>query len=328
MSAAKNGAEAGWLASRGLAPVELTPLVGDVSPRRYVRALLADGSTAILAVYPEPVRDACGRFAATSALLAGAGVRVPRILAADCAAGFMLVEDLGSRLLSDLASQPWSELALYFESALAQAARIAGLPSAAVAAINPPLDRTLLARELEQTWELFLTPRGLTGTAAETAVVRDALDELLDRVAADPPRPCHRDFMARNLVPLVAAAARQHGVAVLDHQDLRLGPPAYDLASLLNDTLFPPAEVEEALLAAAAPTAPERLRYHRAAAQRTLKAVGTYAAFARRGADRHLPLIPATLGRCLAHLARTPEGEPVTALLARLWRPVLGTLPH
>ena len=62
--------------------------------------------------------------------------------------------------------------------------------------------------------------------------------------------PCHRDFMVRNLMPLRG----RRGLVVLDHQDLRLGPPLYDLASLLNDTLFPPPEAEEALLAAAAPS--------------------------------------------------------------------------
>jgi aminoglycoside/choline kinase family phosphotransferase len=117
-------------------------------------------------------------------------------------------------------------------------------------------------------------------------------------------------------------------VGVLDHQDLRLGPPAYDLASLLNDTLFPPPAVEAELLRRAAPSAAARERYHRAAAQRTLKAVGTYAAFARRGMERHLPLISPTLGRGLAHLARTPEGAPLAPDLERLWRPVLGGVAH
>jgi len=306
--------------------VRIEPLPGDVSPRRYARVALADGTSAILAAYPAEVRDACARFAATTALLEAALVRVPRILAAGCGDGFMLVEDLGPRVLADLSGRPWDELAEYFRDALREAARIARLDPAAVAAVNPPLDRALLARELQQTWELVLAPRELLGTPAEAAALRAVLDELLDRLADDPPRPCHRDFMARNLVPLAGGAPPR--VAVLDHQDLRLGPPAYDLASLLNDTLFPPPEVEEALLAAAAPAAAERLRYHRAAAQRTLKAVGTYASFARRGSDRHLPLVPETLGRCLAHLGRTPEGEGAAARLARLWRPALAALPH
>jgi aminoglycoside/choline kinase family phosphotransferase len=324
LSASDPGAR--WLAAQGLAALGIEPLPGDVSPRRYARVALPGGASAILATYPAEARDACARFERTTALLEAAGVRVPRILALGCGDGFMLVEDLGQRVLADLAGRPWDELAAYFRDALGEAARIATLEPAAVAAINPPLDRALLERELQQTWDLFLAPRGLLGTEEEAAALRAVLGELLDRLAEDPPRPCHRDFMARNLVPLAGAASPK--VAVLDHQDLRLGPPAYDLASLLNDTLFPPPEVEEAILAEAAPRPAARLRYHRAAAQRTLKAVGTYASFARRGSDRHLPLIPETLGRCLAHLRRTPEGEDLAPLLAELWRPALGALPH
>ena len=66
----------------------------------------------------------------------------------------------------------------------------------------------------------------------------------------------------------------------------------------------------------------DRVRYHRAAAQRTLKAVGTYASFARRGADRHLPLVPPTLARCLEHMALVPESAAVAQGLAGVWGPV------
>lgn len=184
-----------------------------------------------------------------------------------------------------------------------------------------------MEKELRQTWELFLEPRGLLGDAGETAALADLLAELCARLAEDPAVPCHRDFMARNLMPLPPGAGDPEtalpGVGVLDHQDLRLGPPGYDLASLLNDTLFPPPEVEAALLAEAAPSPAERRRYHRAAAQRTLKAVGTYAAFARRGATRHLPLIPRTLGRFLDHLHQLPEAAALAPGLARRFRPIL-----
>jgi aminoglycoside/choline kinase family phosphotransferase len=122
--------------------------------------------------------------------------------------------------------------------------------------------------------------------------------------------------MARNLVPLEGGE-----VAVLDHQDLRLGPPLYDLASLLNDTIFPPAEAEDELLQTLTPT--ERTVFHRTAAQRTLKAVGTYASFARRGATRHLPLIPQTLASCLRHMGQVPETHALVADLARAWSPAL-----
>lgn len=308
-----------WLAGAGFPPGEIEPLTGDVSPRRYSRVRRADGATAILAAYPDEVADICPRFLRTTEILEGIGVRVPRVFAADCERGWMLLEDLGPRTLGDWRDRPWSELVLYFEQALRCIERISRIPAGRVAGLNPVLGLELLRKELAQTWDLFLAPRGLTGGEALTAALRAALDEICARLAAEPPVPCHRDFMSRNLMPL----DERGGVAVLDHQDLRLGPPLYDVASLLNDTLFPPPEIEEALLAAALPGEGDRVRYHRAAAQRTLKAIGTYTSFALRGADRHLPLIGPTLDRALLHLSRIPEGAPLAAELGRVWGGVL-----
>lgn len=330
----------GWLAGLGFGEAAVERLTGDVSPRQYHRLRRPRGASAILATYPPEIHATGERFGRTTELLAAAGVRVPRVLGAKLERGWMLVEDLGVRTLGELRERPWSELAGYFADALAQAERIAGLPTAAVAALNPPLDRALLERELAQTHEAFLAPRELAGEGALADDLAALFAELCAQLAAEPPVPCHRDFMARNLIPLGGPLGTALGipiggppaepaaVGVLDHQDLRLGPPAYDLASLLNDTLFPPPDSEEELLRRAAPSPADRLRYHRAAAQRTLKAVGTYAAFALRGAERHLPLIPGTLARGLSHLARTPEGAPLAPALARLWRPVLGGGEH
>jgi aminoglycoside/choline kinase family phosphotransferase len=312
-----------WLAGVGFRLRESRPLPGDVSPRRYTRLTAEDGGTAILASYPAEVSAACCRFVQTTEILDAAGVRVPRVLAADCGRGWMLLEDLGELTLADLRGRPWSELGAYFQDAAAMAVRIAALPPDAVRALNPPLDGALLARELAQTRQLFLVPRGLLPPAAGSTPLDDALDELCRALGGDRLVPCHRDFMARNLMP--RAAGR---VAILDHQDLRLGPPAYDLASLFNDTLFPPAEVERRLLDAALPGGEARadaaVRYHRAAAQRTLKAVGSYAAFAQRGSDRHLPLIGPTLRRFLHHFGSVPEGKALAPGLERAWASVLG----
>jgi N-acetylmuramate 1-kinase len=307
-----------WLATVGSGAAEIQPLPGDISPRRYFRIVFsgqaaspaAGAPTAILATYPPEVRETCPRFLRTTEILSAAGVRVPRVLAAGCEAGWMLVEDLGPRTLGDWGrGRPWSELAPRFERARALADRIARLPAEGLAALNPRLGRELLARELAQTWELFLEPQGLVRDPGLAAELRAALDALCAALGAEPPVPCHRDFMVRNLMPL--PAPESPGLAVLDHQDLRLGPPLYDLASLLNDTLFPPPEAEAALLAGA-----DRVRYHRAAAQRTLKAVGTYAKFARQGAGRHLPLIAPTLARFVKHFSAVPEGAALAAHLA------------
>jgi aminoglycoside/choline kinase family phosphotransferase len=316
-----------WLSELGRPAAEIQPLPGDVSQRRYSRVVFREGETAsaILATYPPEVRTVCPRFLRTTELLTAAGVPVPRIFAADCERGLMLVEDLGLQTLADWKARPWSLLRLFFERALDFSVRIAHLPVESVADLNPPLGSELLRRELAQTWDLFLAPRGLTGDGELAAALRDALDEICRRLGGGPVAPCHRDFMSRNLMP----RDEEGGLVVLDHQDLRLGPAFYDLASLLNDTLFPPPEIEEELLAAALPGLPAhpgetaRTGYHRAAAQRTLKAVGTYTSFALRGADRHVPLIAPTLARCLFHLSQIPEGESLATDLGRLWQPVL-----
>lgn len=314
---------AAWLAA-STAEREVQPLPGDVSPRRYYRVTLGDGVGAILATYPPEVRAACPRFLHTTGILEAAGVRVPRVLASDCEAGWMLVEDLGPETLGDWGrGRPWSELAGSFDRAVEIAARIARLSPDGLAELNPRLGRELLSRELAQTWDLFLERRGLVSDPALTGELRAALDALCEALEAEAPVPCHRDFMVRNLMPVTGGA--DSDLAVLDHQDLRLGPPLYDLASLLNDTLFPPPEAEEALLAAVLADGADRLRYDRAAAQRTLKAVGTYAKFALQGADRHVPLIAPTLARFVKHFSRTPEGAALSARLADGWAPVLAT---
>jgi len=324
MEPARAAADTAELAAR-LGPAgfpwrEIQPLAGDVSPRRYLRAVLADGGTAIVATYPPEVRESCPRFLRTTAILEAAGVRVPRVLAGDCAAGWMLLEDLGSQTLGDWGKgRPWSELGGYFEHALAVARRIASLPADRLAELNPALGGELLARELNQTWDLFLEPQGLVSEPTLAADLRVALAAVCDRLASEPPVPCHRDFMVRNLMPLPEPGK----LAVLDHQDLRLGPPLYDAASLLNDTLFPPPAAEAALLAPVLSSPADGERYHRAAAQRTLKAVGTYASFARRGVTRHLPLIAPTLARFVSHFSRIPEGGPLAARLAAAWSPAM-----
>ncbi len=310
------------MAEAGFSPREITPLSGDVSPRRYSRVALDGGGSAILATYPPEIRATCPRFLRTTEICGAAGVRVPRILASDCEAGWMLLEDLGPQTLGEWGQgRPWGELAPWFDKALEIAGRIERLPAAVASGVpelNPRLGTEILRRELTQTWDLFLQPQGLLKDAELAAGLRAALDALCVTLGGEPPVPCHRDFMVRNLMPLEGGE-----LAVLDHQDLRLGPPLYDVASLLNDTLFPPADAEEALIARIAGTEPDsRVRYHRAAAQRTLKAVGTYASFARRGATRHLPLIPPTLERFVKNFSRLPEGEPLAARLAEAWGPV------
>jgi aminoglycoside/choline kinase family phosphotransferase len=296
---------AAWLREEltgALAAIEIRALAGDVSPRRYYRVRLARAAW-IAAYYPADALPAFDRYLATSALLTEAGVRVARIDRHDRQRGLMLLEDLGARNLYELPGKKWRDLEPYFEDALRQLALLRGIDRQACAGLNPPLDAALLLAELAKTWALFLEPYA-RGDRRFTESLRGCLDALCEHFADAVLVPCHRDFMARNLMPLEPGR-----VAILDHQDLRLGPPAYDIASLLNDSLFAPPGVERRL--SRRPPADEisRQDYLRCVVQRTLKAVGTFVSFAEKGYPRHLRLVPSCCARAARALGELPEGK-------------------
>ena len=307
-----------WLESHGYDVVSIEPLAGDVSVRRYSRIRMADGASVILASYPPEIAEACSRFVRTDALLSSVGVRTPRILTADCAGGQMLLEDLGERTVYQLEEPTSDTLAALFQRAVEVIAALQTIDEAEVARLNPTLDAELLRRELTLTRKELLEPRRMTDGGALDAELSTALDRLCAALGAGAPVVCHRDFMVRNLVPL------GDDLAVLDHQDLRLGPAFYDLASLLNDSLFLDPESERRLLASCLQSDSDRLAFHRAAAQRTLKAAGSYARFSNRGFATHEHLIAPTLRRCLRHLERLPETGSVCSRLRQAWEAVIG----
>ena len=295
-----------WLRDLGMTPTRIVPLPGDVSARRYFRVRFEDASCSILAVYPQNLRPSCKRFRESTRLLQNRGIRVPAIREHDCRHGLMLVEDLGPMTLYDGRERPWSELEPYLRSARQLIDELQKLSSDEVAGLNPALDATLLRQELRQTRDAFLAPHRIGGNEEDR--LEAALDLLCQRLGELDPVPAHRDFMARNLVPVDPYPT----LAIIDHQDLRLAPPAYDVASLLNDSLYPPAALCEELLGDL-----DLEAYHRCAAQRTLKAVGTFITFANRGSPRHLELVPKSLCSFLEHFAKLPEGEPLAAAVER-----------
>ncbi len=303
-----------FLDELGIGARSVAAIAGDISQRRYFRIVLDDDTLLIATHYPENLRPSMARFVGARSLLAAASVRVPAVREWSAERGWMLVEDLGPATLFECGELPLAARTAYFVAAVECAGRIALLDGGAVTLLgNPPLDLSALRRELEPTFEFLFDPRGLAALPGERRELSAALDELCARLAEEPLVPCHRDYMARNLVP------HADGIAVIDFQDLRLGPRAYDLASLLNDSFFPEPGLEEALLPARWRSPAARQQYSRAVVQRTLKAGGTFARFAAQGNPRHLPLIAPTLERAATHLAQLPETSGVFHALRPWW---------
>ena len=259
-------------------------------------------------------------------VLEAGGVRVPRVLARDVDNGFLLLEDLGAQTyLHVIIDTNADEL---FEAAVGQLLKLQ--------AITPPpglpeYDEALLARELRLFDEWFLTRHLGHGLDCEDLEKLDlAYRRLIDAALAQPKVLVHRDFMPRNLMPTDDG----HGPAVLDFQDVVVGPIAYDALSLFKDAFlsWPEASVQrwlrryhERALAAGLPVPPlERFLSDTdlIGVQRHLKVLGI---FARLNHRDHKPKYLEDAARFVAYLdavlPRHPELAPLADVIERRVRP-------
>jgi aminoglycoside/choline kinase family phosphotransferase len=98
---ARERAFAAWLdsvaAPRGLIVPSLRPASSDASFRRYLRADLDGGGSVVVMDAPPPQEDV-RPFVHVAGLIAQAGLHAPRVLEADPAHGFLLLDDLGTEL--------------------------------------------------------------------------------------------------------------------------------------------------------------------------------------------------------------------------------------
>jgi aminoglycoside/choline kinase family phosphotransferase len=248
--------QAGW----GSADVQALP--GDASTRRYFR-VAAGGRHAMLmdqpqhaetpAAHPEATpqeRHAlgynavarlagadCARFVAISGFLRSRGLSTPEIYAADCDAGFVLMEDFGDRLYADILGGDGNEVELY-KAAVETLVQLHINP--APAKISPqialyPYDETAMLAEIALLTDWYL-PLALNrkATRDETSEHRELWQKLLLSTKTADTKFVHRDYHAQNLLwlPDRNGTAR---VGLIDFQDAVAGSNAYDLVSLLED---------------------------------------------------------------------------------------------
>ena len=226
--------------AHGLAPATLRPASADASFRRYLRI---DGATAAAARAPAsfiimdapPDKEDCKPFVAVAALMADAGLLVPRVLAWDEAMGFMLLDDLGAHTMIERvdAADPAANLPLYQRAVEA----LVAWQRASRPGVLPPYDEALLARELALFPDWYLTRhKGVTLTDAQRTTLDQQFRLIVQHNLAAPAVYVHRDFMPRNLMmPRDAAEPR---LGVLDFQDAVYGPITYDIASLMRDAFL------------------------------------------------------------------------------------------
>jgi len=285
----------------GYEPTLVEVLPGDVGRRRYLRLRLPQNRNVLGVVYPPEESDSRRRWLEARTLLEP-HVRVPRLIADD-GEGNQLVEDFGSEdLAARLASRP-SERGAQLGAAVGAAAAIAAIADPGV---NPAFDFALFRRELELAREAVFDLHLRQPLSAPERKAHDGwADALCREVLAHPRALCHRDFHGNNLF------LADDRVAAIDFQDLRTGPDAYDLASLLwerttLDWMTPELAqemIQEFVRRRSLELAPFRRRFDRVLLQRAWKVCGTFARAVSQGRGevyrRYLPAEIALVGRLL-----------------------------
>ena len=278
-----------------------TPLAGDASVRAYYRIALPDGTTYMLAYYPEEVRAQLRRFLAAYEAVSRVvhtTPLVPEVLqACDLA---VLQRDAGDRTLYDVLHDDRKEgLRLYREAI----EMLVAFQEAEPGDVNRPFSADLFYRELEMA-RAFYVEQLMGGDVAE---LEPLMKTMCDDLARHPYRLCHRDYHGQNIHVLNGT------LYLIDYQDLRMGPDTYDLASLLRDrgvalVLGDDTELELLEHYRTLTGADEgiRRRYFESLLQRSIKILGTFSKQATvRGRMHYLDFIPPTLEsirRCLDEL--------------------------
>ena len=330
-----------FLDRSGFGHAERRRIQGDASTRSYER-LTRDRATYILMNSPKrpdgpPVRDgkpysaiahlaeSVTPFVAMAHALRGRGFSAPAIFAADRNAGLLIIEDLGDELV--VGGDPPSPNETRYEAATSLLAELHSEPLQSVVPVEPgvdyeiphyDMDAFLIEAELLLDW--YLPKLEIRISDSKRGAYRALWREALLTIIEDEPTWVLRDFHSPNLLwlPEREGTAR---VGLLDFQDAVMGPPAYDVASLLQDARVDvPETLEIALLSRytrarrsaypAFDAANFAQAYATLAAQRASKILGIFARLERRDRKpqylRHLPRIWGYLQRSLAHPGLKP----------------------
>jgi len=321
MTAARAAAIADFLAGAGWAGAAPLPLAADASFRRYFR--LADGMRrAVLMDAPPP--ENVGSYIAVADLLRRCGLSAPAIHAADPARGLLLIEDFGDKSYTRLLAAGGDEAALY---ALAVDALIALHRAIAMEGVPPlpPYDQQRLLAEAALLPEWY-APEALGGALPDAAHA-DYLARwrtVLPIAILPPSTVVLRDYHVDNLM-LLPGRNGVRACGLLDFQDAMLGPPSYDLASLLRDARR---DVPEPLAAAmierylAAFPQLDPVAFARSAtilaAQRNAKIIGLFVRLWRRdGKPAYLAHLPRVWRLLETDLRREPALSPIAEWLDR-----------
>jgi tRNA threonylcarbamoyl adenosine modification protein YjeE len=292
------------------------------SPKRPDGPAIYDGKSYSAAVHlAEDVRP----FVAIAGGLRARGFSAPKIHDADLEQGFLITEDFGHDGVIE--GDPPRPIIARYEAATDLLARLHGEEVASVLPLAPHVtyripsfDVDAMLTEIRLMLEWYLPDRGAEPSEALRAEFVAMWRALLEEPLAAGRTWVLRDYHSPNLLWLSAREGMAR-VGILDFQDAVMGPPAYDVVSLLQDARIDVAEeiertlfnryIEARMTAEHGFDASEfAAHYAIMSAQRNTRLLGTFARLNRRDGKphylKHQPRIWTYLNRALAHAALAP----------------------
>jgi aminoglycoside/choline kinase family phosphotransferase/GTP:adenosylcobinamide-phosphate guanylyltransferase len=305
-----------------LAAIDWQPLKGDGSERRWFR-VGAGKKTLIVAdhgIKPSSATCEAESFVAIARHLFRKGLPVPSIIMEDTFAGLVVMEDLGTLNLQTYIQRAADQQSI--DSAYRRLIDLLiGMSFRGGEGFDPGWTcqtprydhEVVLQLECRYFVEAFL--QGFLGEDIDFEMLAPECSRLADMVAAVRPLGfMHRDFQSRNIM------VHNDRFYLIDFQGGRLGPPHYDLASLIIDPYVDlPVALRESLLdyfcirlaERAALTVAEASRAYRyCALARNLQILGAYGYLTRRrGKPFFAQFIPAAARSLRENLSRMEENE-------------------
>ena len=232
----------------GIVQLSFKQLGGDGSSRFFIR-VFHSGTPLCIAVFP-PTRsdrdmDESRASVAIGSHLFRVGIRVPKILGYEERTGLILFEDLGDTRLHDLLSCNKKQALPYYEQVIQE---LVCMQVKGAKGFKPewcydtPCYDEQVMMERESGYFLNAFWKDLLAKEIPPEVIEELKDIAATVMASSEPFFLHRDFQSRNIM--------LHGsqIRVIDFQAGRVGPPGYDLASLLIDPYAALSEAEQQYL--------------------------------------------------------------------------------
>ncbi len=319
----------------------VVPLAGDASTRRYYR--IFKGSQTWVLMEWEPFLDPQKfPFISIQKHLLETKIHVPQIIGYDQEKGLFLLEDLGDltlerrfwEFLKQESILPFYQVTLD-HLILLHRRSLDPKQKNNCTAYGVRFDVEKLSWELNYTFKNLFTqlcPHQLGEQGV--AQLQTEFTRLATTLAEAPQVLCHRDFHSRNIM------IKGDQIYFIDFQDARMGPPQYDLVSLVHDSyVHLSAQSIQSLIEYYLVHFPEALAlfktkkefmhyFHLQMLQRCFKACGTFAAVLnQRGDQRYLKYLPHTLAKVQQALGEVPEFKMMKKLVDQLQLPQIEKWP-